>query len=327
MKIEQISKSSYRVRKQYKGKPYTLYFDHKPTDREITLRMSDLYNESVLTGQNRASFDECMQEYIAIKNNILSPSTIKEYKRLTGVMPEWIKRINIYDITQADIQRAVNDYAINHAPKSVKNFNGFIVTVLKMYRPQFRPIVTLPKRVPKSVVLPSKEQVLEIIEYFKGSEYSIPIQLACLGMRRSEICDLKLSDLKGNQITIDSGLVTDSENNLVSKDMPKTVASVRTIYVPAKLADEIRAKGYIYKGYPNSIVRALHRAQDTLDIPRFRLHDLRHFYVSYAHSVGMVDADIMKAAGYTTDDVMKRIYRHSFDLGDAQKQVSDKLFG
>lgn len=327
MKIEQISKGSYRVRKQYKGKTYTLYFDHKPTDREVTLRMSDLYNESVLTGQNRASFDECMQEYISIKNNILSPSTIKEYKRLTGVMPKWIKRINIYDITQADIQRAVNDYAINHAPKSVKNFNGFIVSVLKMYRPQFRPIVTLPKRVPKSVVLPSKEQVLEIIEYFKGSEYSIPIQLACLGMRRSEICDLKLSDLKGNQITIDSGLVTDSENNLVSKDMPKTVASVRTIYIPDKLADEIRAKGYIYKGYPNSIVRALHRAQDILGIPRFRLHDLRHFYVSYAHSVGMVDADIMKAAGYTTDDVMKRIYRHSFDLGDAQKQVSDKLFG
>lgn len=327
MKIEQISKGSYRVRKQYKGKPYTLYFDHKPTDREVTIRMFDLYNESTVSGQNRGSFGECVKEYIAIKSNVLSPSTIRSYNQLSRMYPEWLNDLNVYDLTQSDIQRAVNDYALKHSPKSVKNYNGFIVAVLKMYRPHFRPSISLPKRVPKAVTLPSREQVLQIIEYFNGTEYSIPIQLACLGMRRSEICDLKLSDLDGNQITIDSGLVTDSNNKLVSKDMPKTVASVRSIYIPDKLADQIREQGYIYNGYPNSIVRALHRAQDDLGIPRFRLHDLRHFYVSYAHSVGMVDADIMKAAGYTTDEVMKKIYRHSMDEGNAQKQVSDKLFG
>lgn len=326
MKIESISKNTYRVRKQYKGKRYTLFFDHKPTEREITIRMSDLYNESVLTGQKRATMSGCMQEYINIKSNVLSPSTIRSYRQISRMYPKWFIDFNIYDLTQADIQRAVNEYASNHSPKSVKNYNGFIKAVLKMFRPQFNPVITLPKRQPTKQVLPTKEQVLDIIEYFNGSEYSIPIQLACLGMRRSEICDLKLTDLQGNKITIDSGLVTDSNNQLVSKDMPKTLASVRTIYIPDKLADEIRAKGYIYKGYPNSIVRALHRAQDALNIPRFRLHDLRHFYISYAHSVGMVDEDIMKAAGYTTDEVMKRVYRHSMDEGSAQKQVINELF-
>ena len=281
MKIESISKNTYRVRKQYKGKQYTLFFDHKPTDREITIRLSDLYNESTVSGQKRATMGGCMQEYINIKSNILSPSTIRSYRQVSRMYPKWFIDFNIYDLTQADIQRAVNEYASNHSPKSVKNYNGFIKAVLKTFRPNFNPIVTLPKRKPAQTVLPSKEQVLNIIDYLKDTEYSIPIQLACLGMRRSEICDLKLSDLDGNQITIDSGLVTDSDNKLVSKDMPKTVASVRSIYIPDKLADEIRAKGYIYKGYPNSILRALHRAQDALNIPRFRLHDLRHFYVSY----------------------------------------------
>jgi hypothetical protein len=40
----------------------------------------------------------------------------------------------------------------------------------------------------------------------------------------------------------------------------------------------------------------------------------------------MVDEDIMKAAGYTTDEVMKRVYRHSMDEGSAQKQVINELF-
>lgn len=326
MKIDQVSKNTYRIRKQYKGKQYTLYFDHKPTEKEVTLKLSDLYNEDAPMGQKKATLGYCMNDYISIKNKILSPSTIRSYHQLVRMYPDWLKKMNIYDLTQADIQRAVNEYYADHSAKSTKNYNGFISSVLKTYRPNFRPIITLPKRKPNQVTLPTKDEVLQIIDYFDGTEYHIPIQLACLGMRRSEICALSLSDLQGNQITINKGLVTDSDNKLVSKDMPKTLASIRRIYIPDKLADEIREKGYIYKGYPNSIVRALHRAQDDLNITRFRLHDLRHFYVSYAHSIGMVDADIMKAAGYTTDEVMKKVYRHSMDRGNEQKRVNDSIF-
>lgn len=327
MKIEQISKNTYRVRKQYKKRQYTLFFDHKPSDREITLKLSELYSEDTFSGQKSGTLGQYMNKYISIKSNVLSPSTIRSYIQISGMYPKWILDKNIYDLTQSDIQKCVNDYATCHSPKSTKNYNGFIVSVLKMFRPQFRCSTTLPKRVPVEMNLPSQDEVMQIIAELDGTEYHIPVQLACLGLRKSEICALKLSDLDGNILTIDKGMVTDKNNVLVVKDMPKTLASIRQIYIPDQLADEIRDKGYIYQGYPNNILRALHRAQDKLSIPRFRLHDLRHFYVSYAHSMGMSDADIMEAGGWTTDDVMKRVYRHSLDKEkNEQKRIANKLF-
>lgn len=327
MKVEQISKNTYRVRKQYNNNQYTLFFDHKPTEKEITLKLSELYNQGTFTGQKRGTVEQYMNEYISIKSNVLSPSTIRGYIQMINMFPQWILNKNLYDLTQSDIQKCINDYATSHKPKSVKNLNGFIVSVLKMFRPQFRCTTTLPQRTPPDMILPSQDEVMQIISNLEGTEYHIPIQLACLGLRKSEICALTLSDLGGNVLTINKGLVTDKDNLLIVKDMPKTVSSIRKIYIPDRLAEEIREKGYVYKGYPNNILRALHRTQDKLSIPRFRLHDLRHFYVSYAHSMGMSDADIMAAGGWHTDDVMKRVYRHSLDREKKEQQrIANELF-
>lgn len=327
MKIEQISKNTYRVRKQYKGTQYTLFFDHKPTEKEITLKLSELYIQEGKIGQKSGTLASAMDKYISSKDNILSPSTIRGYIQLTGMYPKWILNTNLYDLTQSDIQKAVNEYALEHSPKSTMNYSSFLLTVLKMYRPEYRPHITLPKIKQPEINLPTEEQVMQIIKHFEGTEYHIVIQLACLGLRRSEICALTLSDLDGNTLTIDKGAVFNKDQEVVIKDMPKTLASIRQIYIPESLAEEIRQKGYIYKYKPNAINIALHKAQKQLNIPPFRLHDLRHFYVSYAHSKGMTDVDIMKAAGYGSDRIMKRTYRHSMDKENAeQKRIADSMF-
>lgn len=327
MKIEQISKNSYRVRKQYKGTKYTLFFDHKPSDKEVTLKLSELYSQDTFSVAKSGTLGHYMNEYISVKSNVLSPSTIRGYDQMISMYPKWILNKNIYDLTQVDIQKCINEYSENHSAKSVKNYNGFIVSVLKMFRPQFRCATTLPQKTPTDFNLPTQEEVMQIIADLDGTEYHIPIQLACLGLRKSEILALDVSDLDGNILSINKGLVIDKDNNIVVKDMPKTFASVRQIYIPDGLAAEIRERGYIFKSYPSSLSRALHRSQDKLGIPRFRLHDLRHFYVSYAHSMGMSDADIMAAGGWTTDEVMKRVYRHSMDREkEEQQRIANQLF-
>lgn len=327
MKIEQISKNTYRVRKQYKGTQYTLFFDHKPSEKEITIKLSDRYIQEGKIGQKSGTLASAMQSYISSKDNILSPSTIRGYTQLVGMYPKWILNTNLYDLTQSDIQKAVNEYALEHSPKSTMNYSSFLLTVLKMYRPEYRPNITLPKIKQPEINLPTEDEVLKVIKYFEGTEYHIPIQLACLGLRRSEICALTLSDLDGNTLTIDKGAVFNKDQEVVIKDMPKTLASIRQIYIPKSLAEEIRQKGYVYKYKPNAINIALHKAQKRLNIPPFRLHDLRHFYVSYAHSKGMTDVDIMKAAGYGSDRIMKRTYRHSMDRENAeQKRIADSIF-
>ena len=109
--------------------------------------------------------------------------------------------------------------------------------------------------------------------------------------------------------------------------MPKTEESNREIYIPTELVNEIIEQGYIFEGFSNMLLKALHRFQKQLGIQSFRFHDLRHFYASYAHSMGMSDADIMKSGGWKTDSVMKNVYRHAMkeSLQENQAMVASGI--
>ncbi len=80
-----------------------------------------------------------------------------------------------------------------------------------------------------------------------------------------------------------------------------------------EIAAKIREKGYIYKGHPNTITRYLEKLQDKLDIPRFSLHKLRHYFASKMSSLNIPEEDIMRMGGWETDYVMKGVYRHSME--------------
>lgn len=321
MKLEQLPSGSYRVKKIVKGTTYRVTFDHKPTQSEI---LSELSKRIESFSESKDSFFMCVEAYINSKVNILSPSTIVSYKMILRHMPAWLN-MPISKLTQIDIQNAVNEYAKDHSPKSVKNYHGLISAVIKMYRPNLVLRTTLPKGKEKEVRVPSHDEISMILKQVEGTEYHIPFQLGCLGMRRGEILALSLNDLDGDCLTIDKSKVISLDGGYEIKNLPKTVSSVRKIYIPDKLADEIREKGYIYKGSPGQILKALHRTQDRLGIPRSRFHDLRHYFVSYAHSLGWADADIIAITGHKTDEIAKRVYRHSMADRNDKKNLANMI--
>ncbi len=317
--------NSYRIKQMYKGKVYSVTVDHKPTQKEAMLLMADAMENTSTKGS--AKLSACLNEYISVKTNVLSPSTITSYRQLSRMFPDWLLDMNVYDIEQLDIQKAVNEYAINHSPKSVKNYHGLLLSAIKLYRPNFIVKTTLPAKQNKDIPLPSEEDIKRIIELSKGTEYYIPILLGCCGLRRSEICALTLDDVKGEMLTINKTMVLKG-NEYVIRQNTKTDASTRTIYIGETIANAIREQGYIYKGYPNNVIRALHRFQDKLGIPHFRFHDLRHFYCSYAHSKGMSEADILANGGWVgNSDVMRRVYRHAMSKDESNKKVLNNLLG
>lgn len=316
--------NKYRIRQTYKGKTYSITLDHKPTQKEATILMAEAMQNTRDKGS--ATFSACLSGYINSKSNVLSPSTITSYRQLSRMYPQWLMDMNVYDLEQLDIQKAVNEYAVDHSPKSVKNYHGLLSCAIKLYRPNFTIRTTLPARQTKDSTLPTEDDIKRITELAQGTEYYIPILLGCCGLRRSEICALTLDDLTGEMLTINKALVL-QHNKYVIRYNTKTDASTRTIYIGKTIADAIREQGYIYKGYPNNIIRALHRFQDELGIPHCRFHDLRHFYCSYAHSKGMSEADILANGGWVgNSDVMKRVYRHAMSKDEANKQVLDSLF-
>lgn len=322
MKLEKLSSGSYRYRKMVNGQRIYITFDHKPSEREITLRLA----ERMQDGGKRDTFGACVNNYILNRESILSPSTIRTYRNFKAVISEYLSNKDIYDITQTDIQKEINHYSENHAPKSTRSLHGFISSVLSVYRPQFTLRTTLPRNDIKPRFRPNTEQIKAILNAVEGTEYHIPFQLGILGLRRGEICALTLSDLKGNELTINKTVVF-FEGKWSVKNTPKTDESNRTILLPESLSGEIKDRGYIFDGDPKRLNLHLHRIQDKLGIPRFRFHDLRSYFASYASTLNIPEADIMKMGGWKSDFVFKRIYRESLDESykESAKRISDSI--
>ena len=308
MKIEKF-RSGYRVRKTYKGKTYSILFDHKPTQKEAMLLMAEKL-ENISDRGGSMSFETAAFNYIESKSSVLSPSTIREYSSCVLRYSDSFRKLNIYEITLEDVQREVNELSKTKSPKTVRNYNALVSSVISFYRPGVNFPVTLPQRVKNEPYIPSDEDVKRILSFATDTEFEIPIRLACYGLRRSEICALSIDDLDGNILNIDKALVQNKNREFVLKTT-KTEESTRSIYIDDALANLIRSKGYIYNGYPDSIARWLGATQKKLKIEHFGLHKLRHYYASMAHALGIPDAYIMQAGGWKTDNVMKTVYRHA----------------
>lgn len=325
MKIEKLPSGSYRIRKMFEGNMYTVVTDYKPTQKEaISLMAEELQKARVTSG--RTTFQTAAERYISSKENVLSPTTVREYIGTLNRLSEDFRMLHINKISQLDIQLEINRLSQNLSPKTVRNYHGFISSVLAVFRPDMKISTTLPQKMKSEPYVPSDEDVRRILEYISGTVYEAPVLLACYGMRRSEICALELSDIEGDIIHINKALVMDKDKKWVVKST-KTTESTRDIIVPQKIIDLIRKQGYIYKGHPNSITCYLAKIEKELNIPHFSIHKLRHYFASKLSAMNVPEADIMSLGGWGTDYVMKNIYRHSMknEHQKIQRSAADKL--
>lgn len=325
MKIEKLPSGSYRIRKMYKGKAYTVTFDGKPTQKEAIKAMADEL-EKVQSKHKSMTFQAAAEEYIDLKRNVLSPSTIRGYHGIIKQISKKFLEKNIHDITALDIQSEINRMAKKHSPKTVRNHHGFISAVLSMFCPNLKITTTLPQKVKDEPYIPSDEDIRKILNYSRGTMFEIPIVLACYGMRRSEICALTVNDIDGDVVKINKAMVQDENKEWIIKTT-KTTASTREIIIPEDVAAKIKEQGYVYKGYPNSITCFLYKAQDSLELPHFSIHKLRHYFASKMSALNIPEADIMRMGGWETDHVMKSVYRHSMIRKEeqAKRDASKKL--
>ena len=327
MNIEKLSSGSYRVRQMIDGKRYSITVPYKPSKQQAMNLISEIISN---TSGLKGTFHYYAMEYIEIKEKVLSPRTIKEYHNTVKMIPDWFLRMFIDSIKRQDIQRVINELSVGRSAKTVKNYHGFIASVFNMYRPGFKFATTLPQKEKHEDYIPTADDVKRILESADGTEYHVFLKLACMGLRRSEICALTLDDLDDNNVLhINKALVLDKDNNWVAKST-KTTASTRNIPIPESLAAEIREQKYIFKQSPNSVIKWLNKTQDNLDIPRFPLHKLRHYFASTLMEKGATSKDIMALGGWETDNVMKTVYQHSMKKEDAQRKLltdlSDDIF-
>lgn len=324
MKIDKHGQM-YRVRKRVKGKSYTLLFDTKPSEKDILIKLAE---EMTATDEYApaGSVKYYAKAYIVkLRKDGRSSTTLNSYSSIITNTPEWFLLSELKDVTSESLSKCIREYSATRSPKSVANFYGFYRSVLADFRPNSTFKVKLPKREKKYQYEPSTKDIKAILEYTKGTEYELFLRLASIGLRRGEIGALSSKDLSNDNIlTINKDMVRSENKVFVIKNHPKTSASNRRILIPSDIADMLRNKGQAYAGNLDTVNKYLGRVQQRLDIPKFRLHIMRHFASAYLVKNGFTKEQVLEYMGWEKGStVMERVYSYNLDPEESQKDIAD----
>lgn len=319
---KKLPSGSYRVRvfdyRDEQNKPH--YKSFTATTKKEAERMASMYKYD--PQKELYTFQELMNHYLESKDAVLSPSTLRSYQCMAKILEEkYPKFCKKKEVTQDDVQELINEMAKTKTPKTCKNYNTFISSVLG---PNSHFSIKLPQQIKKQYKVPNQAEFKAILDDVKDTELEIPVLLGsfCM-MRRSEVCALQLSDIDGDIIHIHSANVMDADNKYVKKTT-KTVSSDRYIQAPQFVIDKIKEKGYITHMTPAAISDAFGRVVRRLGINGMVFHGLRHWGASYRHSeLNIPTAHIQKDGGWSNAATLENIYRHALD--DQHKAYSKRI--
>ena len=271
---------------------------------------------------------EAVKRYIEMKEGIISPSTQRGYEKelrcnLSGIFGNKI----ITKLTTPAVQLWISDLSRRGlSPKSIRNAYGLLSATIDMFAPDLRLKVTLPARKKPELYCPSDQDVKRLLEAVNDPELYLAILLAAFGpMRRGEICALESTDIKDNIISVSKSMVLGSDNIWHIKQ-PKTYGGYRDIEFPDFVIQCIPHKeGKIFDATPDQITGRFEKALSKTDLPAFRFHDLRHYAASIMHAIGIPDQYILQRGGWSSDSVMKTVYRNTIDLETVRqnKKIND----
>ena len=266
------------------------------------------------------TFGEAVDAYIRLREPVLSPRTIMDYKRMRNNYVQSLMEIRLNRLTQDDIQAAISAEAVKLSPKSVRNIHGLISAVLGQYRPDMRLTTQLPQKIRPELYVPTDAEIKRLMQYVQGTDLELPVLLAAFGpMRRGEICALDTSCINGNRVHVCKNMITTSERKWIIKQ-PKSYAGDRFIDYPDFVAEKWKGmNGRVTNLNPDNITSRFRIALRRAGLPHFRFHDLRHYSASIQHALGIPDAYIMQRGGWTSDSTLKAVYRHA--MSDQTKQM------
>lgn len=263
-----------------------------------------------------------INNYINHRDKTLSPSTIRCYRQFQRTYYAPIEDYAISRLTSETVQAFINDLAVRLSPKTVRNVYGLLRAAVRASRPNKAINCTLPQKKPTQRTIPNDSEVKALLDASSGY-LRIAILLASIGtLRRGEIAALRYEDISGNTIHIHADMVKSDAGEWIYKPTPKTSSSDRYVTFPPQVIEEIGdGEGFIMPCHPNGITKAFAKLKKRVGIDT-RFHDLRHYAASAMHAIGVPDQYIMERGGWSSDTVLKSVYRNI--LNDKQKEFTDK---
>lgn len=330
MKAERLPSGSYRYLVRYYDSDRKRHLkSFTDIDRETAKQKALEFKRQHQTApRSSGSFGVLMDKYISTRVPHLSPATIRGYRNMEKRLQEdypFFCQMPVAVMQKSDVQDVLNGLTRDGSkPKTIRNFSGLISGVLRENDISIGKVV-LPQKTARNITVPEKDDVMELIKAAHGTDLEIPIMLAAFcGLRRGEVCALRMSDIEGNVIHVCRDMVPGPTGEWHIKP-PKTRASDRYIECSDKVIARVHEVGKITDMNPRALSCRFRRfVRKTLPKEKvFRFHDLRHFCVSYMHSQGIPDTYIQKRCGFENDITLKAVYRHV--LQDQEKRFIAKV--
>lgn len=267
---------------------------------------------------------QTVDAYIEMRKAVCSPTTIRSYNSIAKTSYASISQLPLCDLTQPDIQHQVSLWAAKgDSPKTIKNKHGLLSAAVQQFRPDMIIRTTLPIRTPPTLYIPSDKEIRAVLDAAEGTDIYLPILLAAYGpMRRAEISALDASDIEGSIVHVRHAYALSPAREWILKG-PKSKAGDRYITYPDFVANLFPKSGPVCRLYPDDITREFEKLLKKNALHHFRFHDLRHYCASRMHALGIPDAYIMERGGWSSDTVLKTVYRHT--LNDVQADMTTKI--
>ena len=312
-KPERLPSGSYRVRLRLDGQSVSIT---KPTEREA-IREAELIKaqhrndiKTRPTGGNK-TLHAAIDDYIASRENVLSPSTIRGYRE---IQRNRFKAYHNKPIGSTNWQRAVNDESKLVSAKTVKNAWGFIRSVLMENGLDVSVRLQAVPAAEKEWLTP--EQIPVFLEAVKGLPCEIPALLALSSLRKSELLGLDWEnvDMYNKIIHVRGAAVRGPDESFVKREQNKTGASTRDVPMIPQLYDALNAvkdkSGPVITCHYQTPYKQIKAVCDRLGIPNMGLHGLRHSFASLCYSIGLSELETMEIGGWSDYGTMRRIYTH-----------------
>lgn len=320
----QLPSGSYRIQAydytDVDGKKHYKSFT-APTKKLAQLAAADWQANKDRKEPENLTMYEAIEKYMAIKNSVLSPSTMRGYEGMKeNYFRDALGRSKLQDLDSTAIQVWISNLAGRVSPKTVRNAYGLLNATLDMFAPDFRLKTTLPAKKRPQLYTPSDDDIKHLLDHIAGKELEIAVLLAAFGpLRRGEICALEAGDIHGSLISVSKSMVQGPDKIWYVKQ-PKTYGSYRQVEMPAFVTERMKGiSGRIIKATPDQISGRFNRAIIYSNLPHFRFHDLRHYAASIMHAIGVPDQYILQRGGWASDNVMKSVYRNVIDLESAKQ--------
>lgn len=273
------------------------------------------------------TLDQAFEKYIEKRQVVLSPSTIRGYKKIKQNCFQELMPNPLRSLRQDAIQKSVNKMAKDKAPKYIHNAHGLLSAVLKECYPDFKLSTVLPSKVKPDIAVPDDEDVRQIMSAVKGYRVEIPVLMALwMAMRVSEIRGATFNCIKGHKLHINKAIVDDEDLQPVLK-RTKTYSSDRWVDIPPyieKLISELPYHdGYIVRMSGSAIRNSFYRLLKKNDMQHFTIHSLRHANAAIMLKLGVPNKYAQERGGWSTDSVLKVVYQYT--MQDKMKEVNESV--